>query len=97
MTCFRLSPEVRAAVDVYCHENHLSITELYRGLTETILNGEMTGLNEGFRQGRQLGLQLAKAALQRAHDSLPQNMEDALIEYGSINAAGPMNSVTRTG
>jgi hypothetical protein len=85
MTCFRLAPEVRAALDHYCLANNVSVTEFYRSMTDAFLTGAIgPGAIDGYKQGRSMAVQLAGALLQRAALELPETLEEAIARYGIV-------------
>lgn len=85
MTCFRLSPDQHQAIREYCLANGTSVTDLYKALTEAVLNGTIApGPAEGYRQARELAMKLALAMLTRAQDELPETLDEAIARYGLI-------------
>lgn len=85
MTCFRLAPEVRAALDHYCLANNVTVTEFYRSMTDAFLSGAIgPGAIDGYKQGRSMAVQLAGALLQRAALELPETLEEAIARYGLV-------------
>lgn len=78
MVCFRLSPEIRAGVDAYCAGHGISITDLYRSLTELVLTGQISpGSIEGYKSARAMAIQLASILLAKASAELPETLEEA--------------------
>lgn len=85
MVGFRLAPETRAAVEQYCLANGITITDLYRSLTEMLLSGQITpGTIEGYTAGRKMAIQLAGILLAQAANALPETLEEAQARFGLV-------------
>lgn len=78
VVAFRLSHEMRAGVDLYCEANSISITDLFRALTEMVLGGQISpGSIEGFKSAQALAIQLAGVLLAQAAATLPATIDEA--------------------
>lgn len=79
---FRVSPEIRAAVDQYCQAHGITITDLYKSLTEALLAGQISpGSIEGYRAGRSMAIQLAGILIAQASAALPETLEEAQARF----------------
>lgn len=82
---FRVPHETRAAIDTYCEAHGISITDLYRSLTEALLNGQISaGSIEGYKAGRSIAIQLAGILLAQASAALPETLEEAQARYSLV-------------
>ena len=85
MIGFRLAPDARAAVEQYCIGHGITITDLYRSLTEMLLSGQISpGAIEGYTAGRKMAIQLAGILLAQAAEALPATLEEAQARFGLV-------------
>jgi hypothetical protein len=83
MVAFRLAPDVRAAVDEYCIQHGVTLSELYRSLTDGFLSGTIApGGPEGYKQARATAVQLAQVLLAQAAETMPDSFDEAVARYG---------------
>lgn len=82
MTCVKLSPEVRAAVDGYCNEHGLQLSEFLRGLINMWFEGQISpGSIEGYIQAKATAIRLAEILIAEAARALPQTLDEANARY----------------
>lgn len=82
---FRVPPEIRTAIDHYCQAHGITITDLYKSLTEALLAGQISpGSIEGYRSARSMAIQLAGILLASAAADMPATLEEAQARYSLV-------------
>jgi molybdate-binding protein len=86
MTCAKLAPEVRAALDEYVRQHSMTISEILRTLVDMLLSGQITpGPIEGYVQARALAPRIAEAVMSEAVDALKgMTYDEVVARYGLI-------------
>ncbi len=78
--CVRLPPDLHAAVDSAATEAGVSTAEWIRDILFRVVYSAPPGVEEGYMQGRRVGLQIARLAIHEAWNQMPDNIEDAMAK-----------------
>jgi hypothetical protein len=78
MLSLRLPFDLHAAVTQLAETAGVTTSEWLREVIYQAVYNEPQSANEGFMQGRALGMQLARHVLSMAYEHLPNSMEEAM-------------------
>jgi len=83
--CLRLSDDLHMAVIQLAQDQGMNVSEWMRDLLFRVVYGEPPGVNEGYIQGRQIGIAAAFTVIREAIEALPATAEEAmpLTQLGS--------------
>lgn len=76
--CFRLPPDLRAAVDNLAEQNNMTLSELVRDVLFRTVYGVPFGVEEGYLIGRQMGLTTVMSMFRDIAVNAPRTYEEAV-------------------
>jgi hypothetical protein len=83
--CFRLPIELRRQVDANLSAAGATLSEWYRALTIQALGGQL-GFEDGYREGRNIALDLTRRLLIGQLNTVPASYEEAIVLIEAMDA-----------
>lgn len=83
--CFRLPPDLHAAVEDAAAAAGITTSEWIRDMLHRLVYGVPPGIEEGYIQGRQLGMRVLQLTVAEAWKAMPITVDDAMamLQAGS--------------